>query len=320
MAGFTVSSLTTYVKENADKILVASITGAETLKVPGINIMAGIKNAEKIMLFANTAPFQAGGVCSFNASGSSTFSDRTLTVTKLKWQDTFCPEDLEAKFLSTKLIAGSNYDALPFEQLIMDAVTSNIALGIEQAIWKGDTNSVGSNVLKQFDGWLKTIDAASPIYATPVSTLTTSNVISVFDEIYTLVPAALLNNPNKPLIAFCGWDVFRLLLIAEKNLNYFNYDPANAYATGEFVMPGSGLKVKAVHGLDNGQLGENANYKDRIVCTWVGNLAYGTDMANEYEEAKLWYSPDDQNIKGSIKWKSGCQIAYGSEIVTYKRS
>lgn len=319
MAGFTVSGLTSYVKDNADDILVAAITGAETLKYPGINIMAGIKNAERIMLFANSAPFQVGGVCSFNASGSSTFTERTLTVTKLKWQDTFCPEDLEAKFLSTKLIAGSNYDSMPFEKLIVDSVTQNIALGIEQAIWQGDTTLTNMNVLKQFDGWLKTIDAASPVLATATADITAANVIGIFDDVYKKIPMSLLSNPAKPMVAFCGWDTFRLLIIALKDANAFHYDAGTAYKTGEITLPGSGLSVKAVHGLDT-LSGSLASYADRIVCTWPGNLAYGTDLANEYEEAKFWYSSDDQNVKGSIKWKSGCQIAYGSEIVTYKNS
>lgn len=319
MSGFTVSGLTTYVRDNADNILVASITGAETLKTPGINIMAGIKNAERLMLFANTAPFQAGGTCAFNASGSSTFTEKTLTVTKLKWNDTFCPEDLESKFLSTKLVAGSNYDAMPFEQLLMDSITQNIAFQIEQAVWQGDTTLTANTTLKQFDGWVKLIDAASPVYATPTADITTSNVISIFDEIYTLIPASLLNNPNKNMIAFCGWDTFRILMIAEKNSNKYHYEVGDANTTGEYTMPGTGLKVKAVHGLDN-ITGTPSTAKDRIVATWTGNLAYGTDLANEYEEAKFWYSPDDQNVKGSIKWKSGCQIAYGSEVVTYKNS
>ena len=78
-----------------------------------------------------------------------------------------------------------------------------------------------------------------------------------------------------------------------------------------------GLKVIAVNGLTNIS-GTTADYQDRIVCCADANLYYGTDMANEEESAEVWYSHDDQNIKGSIKWKSGCQIAYGSEIVTYK--
>lgn len=319
MSGFTVTGLTTYVAENADRILAASITGAETLKVPGISIQAGIKNAEKIMLFANTAPFQVGGTCAFNASGSTTFSDVTLTVSPLKWNDTFCPEDLQTKFLSTKLVAGSNYDSLPFEELIMKNVTDNIAFQLEKTIWQGDTTLTNLNDLKQFDGWLKKIDAGSPISATPTADITTGNIIGIMDEIYTLIPAALLNNVEKPLTAFMGWDTFRLLMIAEKNSNKFHFNPGEAYATGEYTMPGSGLKVKAVHGLD-AIAGSLASYTDRIICTYPANLFYGTDLANEYEEAKLWYSMDDQNIKGSIKWKSGCQVAYTTEIVEYSNS
>lgn len=321
MSGFTVTGLTTYVAENADNILKASILGAETLKIPGISIQAGIKNAEKLLLLANTAPFQVGGTCAFNASGSTTFTNRTLTVSPLKWNDTFCPEDLEIKFLSTKLVAGSNYDSMPFEAEIMGLVTQNIASQLEQTIWQGDTtNHVFSGHLKQFDGWLNVIDAASPVYATATAGITTGNVIGIFDDIYTIIPAALRNKPDKPLIALCGWDTFIKLMIAEKNGNSYHYgDIGNASAVGEYTMPGTGLKVKAVNGLNN-ITGTTSTYKDRIVCTYMANLFYGTDLANEYEEAKLWYSMDDQNIKGSIKWKSGVQIAYGSEIVTYKNS
>ena len=319
MAGFTVTGLTTYVAENADRILAASITGAETLKVPGISIQAGIKNAEKIMLFSNTAPFQVGGTCAFNASGTTAFTNVTLTVSPLKWNDTFCPEDLQIKYTSTKLVAGSNYETLPFEELIMKNVTDNIAFQLEKTIWQGDTTLTNLTDLKQFDGWLKKIDAGSPISATPTADITTGNIIGIMDDIYTLIPAALLNNAEKPLTAFMGWDTFRLLMIAEKNSNKFHFNPGEAHSTGEYTMPGSGLKVKAVHGL-NSIAGSLASYTDRIICTYPANLFYGTDLANEYEEAKLWYSLDDQNIKGSIKWKSGCQIAYTTEIVEYSNS
>ena len=207
MAGFTVSGLTTYVRENADKIYTAAILGATTLKYPGISIQAGIKNADKLMLFANTAPIQVGGVCSFNASGSSTFTDVTLTVSPLKWNDTFCPETLENKYTSTKLVAGSNYDTMPFEQLIMDNVMANLNASAEKYTWQGDTN-LGVQDLKQVDGWLKKIDAGSPIYATATAAITAANVISIFDDVYKKIPAALLNAPGKDLVAFCGWDTF----------------------------------------------------------------------------------------------------------------
>ena len=318
MAGFTVSALTTYVRENADKIYTAAILGATTLKYPGISIQAGIKNADKLMLFANTAPIQVGGVCSFNASGSSTFSDVTLTVSPLKWNDTFCPETLENKYLSTKLVAGSNYDSLPFEQLIMDNVIANLNASAEKYTWQGDT-TLGVQDLKQVDGWLKKIDAGSPIIATATADITAANVIGIFDNVYSLIPAALRNNPAKPMVAFCGWDTFVILILAVKNANAFHYDAGNSAVTGEITLPGSGMKVVAVHGL-NAITGSLASYTDRIVCTYPSNLFVGTDLISEMEEAKVWYSEDDQNIKGSIKWKVGYQIAYTTEVVTYKNS
>lgn len=319
MSGFTVSSLSNYAKENADNFIKASILGAKSLKYPGIRVVAGIKYQEKLPVFANTAPVQAGGTCAFNASGSSTFSDITLTVSNLKWQDTWCPYDLETKFLATKLTAGSNYEQLPFEQVIMDEVIANIEAQAEKYTWQGDTTLTNLVDLKQVDGWLKKIDAGSPTYATATAAVTKSNVISIFDDIYSSIPAELLNRPDKPMIAFCGWDVFRLLILALKDANAYHYDAGNAATAGEITLPASGLKVVAVNGL-NPITGSKASYTQRIVCTYPQNLIVGTDLANEYEEADIWYSKDDQNIKGSIKWKVGYQVGLTTEVVTYKNS
>lgn len=318
MAGFTVSDLTNYVRENADKIYTQAILGATTLKYPGISVQAGIKSSDKLMTFANTAPIQVGGTCAFNASGSSTFSDVTLTVSPLKWNDTFCPETLQAKFLSTKLVAGSNYDTLPFEELIVNNVIANLNASAERYTWQGDT-TLGLQDLKQVDGWLKKIDAGSPILATATAALTAANVISIFDDVYKKIPATLLNAPGKELVAFCGWDTFRILIIALKDLNAFNYTAGDAANTGTITLPGSGLKIVAAHGL-NVISGSKASYGQRIVCTYPANLFVGTDLISDLEEAKFWYSEDDQDIKGSIKWKVGYQVAFTTEVVTYKNT
>ena len=166
---------------------------------------------------------------------------------------------------------------------------------------------------------MKKIDAGSPILATATADITAANVIGIFDDVYSKIPAQLLNNPEKPMVAFCGWDTFRILILAIKDLNAFNYTAGDAAKTGEITLPGSGLKIVAVHGL-NAITGSLASYTDRIVCTYPANLFVGTDLISEMEEAKIWYSEDDQNIKGSIKWKVGYQVAYTTEVVTYKNS
>ena len=319
MSGFTVSALTDYVRENADDIYTSSIMKATTLKELPITIQSGIKKTDALMSFTNVADLQADGGCAFNASGSSTFSDKDLTVTKVKWQDVFCPDDLEAKFLSTKLTAGSNYDSLPFEELIIGQVIKNINKHVERMLWQGDTSDAFDPNLKLVDGWLKIIDAGSPVEATSQSDVTEANIISILDEMYTLIPEDLNDDEDKALVAMMGWANFKKLIIAGKKLNYFNWDTGNAFQTGEIFMPGTGLKVKALNGL-NDIAGGNADYDDRIILTYAQNLYMGTDLANEYEEAKIWYSDDDQNIKSSIKFKIGTQVRDISEVVSYKNS
>lgn len=315
---FTVSSLTNYVVENENNIIRQSVLGAKTLKVPGINIMAGIKYSEQLNLLSATGSFQTDAGCSYNTSGSATFTQRQLTVSKIKVQQTFCPDDLETKYTSKKLVDGSYYDKLPFEQELVDLITRNIAAQLEIAIWQGDTAN-GLADYNKFDGWIKVIDAASPVYATAAGTITVSNVIGIFQDIFVKIPARLIGSDRHP-VAFCGWDVFRLLLNAYTTANLFHYQTDQAAQTGELMIPGTSLKVIAVNGLNALSGTVAATYNDRIVCTWPGNLAFGTDLANEYEEAKVWYSMDDQNIKTSIKFKAGCQVAFGSDIVTYKRA
>ena len=200
--GFTVSGLTDYVKETDNDILQAAILGADTLKNGGITVQAGIKNAEKLLLMDQDAPFQANGGCGFNASGGTTFTNVTLTVSDLKWQAEWCPQDMEKKFIGHQLV-GSTHESLPFESVIMKAVTDTIASNLDQSIWQGDTTDpFGDGNLKHFDGLLKKLDAGSPIYATAVGSITKSNVIGVFDEVYELIPDELNNNPEKKMKSF----------------------------------------------------------------------------------------------------------------------
>jgi len=207
---------------------------------------------------------------------------------------------------------------MPFEQLIMDNVMANLNASAEKYTWQGDT-TLGVQDLKQVDGWLKKIDAGSPIFATATAALTAANVVSIFDDVYKKIPAELLNAPGKELVAFCGWDTFRILIIALKDLNAFNYTAGDAANTGTIILPGSGLKIVAVHGL-NVISGSKASYGQRIVCTYPQNLFVGCDLISDFEESKAWYSQDDANIKMSIKWKVGYQVAYTTEVVTYKNT
>lgn len=321
MADFTVSSLGDYVRENADKIYTDAALGAQTLRELGISIQAGIKKTDALMIFQNTAPFQADTSCGFNASGTSTFTDRDLTVTEIKWNDQWCPKTLQAKFTSTKLAAGAQrqQEVMPFEEVVMAEVMNNINTQLEYSIWQGDTTNPFNTNLKQFNGLIKTIDGSSPIAATAQADVTSANIIGILNNIYDNIPAALLNNPERPMEVFTGYDNYKLLVQALFSLNNYHYNVADAWKKMSLEMPATGLKVTAVKGMTQ-FAGATYGNKDVMVCTYAKNLVYGTDLEGDYEDAKVWYSQDDDVIKALIRWKSGVQVARPGEIILYKNS
>ena len=312
---FNVTGLTDYIKENEKDIISSSIFSAKSISM--VKVQVGIKSSEDIEIMDSSADFQVDNGCAYNTSGTTTFSRRNLAVSKIMIAETLCPEDLEAKFLQRLVQPGSTHDQLPLEKEITDRKIALIAKQLEVAVWQGDTNAGNTN-RKQFDGWIKIIDAAgTATSATAQVSISSSTVRGIFEDIYSKIPSAILGADD--LVVFCGYDTFRTLMTKLTTDNLFNYTTDSAAASFEMMYPGTNMKIVGVPGLNaDNDAGAAATYKNRIVAARTSNLYFGTDLLNEYEKYDVWFSQDDQNIKTLFRFKAGCQIAFPSEIVTYK--
>jgi hypothetical protein len=275
--------------------------------------MVGVKSSEKINIMETDAIFQAGGTCGFNASGSTTFTQRTVTPGKIKVNEALCPKDLEAKYLQKALPTGSMYDSIPFEQEFADKKAKTIAAQLETGLWQGDTSSVNVN-LNKFDGLVKLIAAASGVVAAnastfisgaPLSSITAANVISIFDGVYRAIPAKVVAADDMTI--FCGQDLFRTYTIALKNSGSFNYQ-IDVKADSEFVLPGTTIKVVAVAGLN----GTNKVYAMRL-----SNLFLGTDLLNEEEKFEIFYAKEADQVRFVAEFKMGVNIAFPDEVAAF---
>ncbi len=312
---FNVSALANYTEENAALLVTSSVLGAKTaslIKSAG-NVMVGVKSSEKINIMETDAIFQAGGTCGFNASGSTTFTQRTVTPGKIKVNEALCPKDLEAKYLQKALPTGSMYDSVPFEQEYSEKKAKTIAAQLETALWQGDTSSVNVN-LNKFDGLVKLIGAASGVVAAnastfisgaPLSSITDANVISIFDGVYKAIPAKVVAADDMTI--FCGQDLFRTYTIALKNSGSFNYQ-IDVKADSEFVLPGTTIKVVAVAGLN----GTNKVYAMRL-----SNMFLGTDLLNEEEKFEIFYAKEADQVRFVSEFKMGVNIAFPDEAVKF---
>lgn len=311
--GFTVSSLTDYVNEQSKELLVAVQFEGETAKFA--NVQTGVKSSEALQILTNTPIAQDGASCGFNASGDSTFTQRLITTKAVKFQDELCMRTLEAKWTQMLLKKGQQYEANIPSAIISDLIAQINAIN-EKMDWQGDTTDLSAN-LNKYDGLIKIIKAATGtnVATAQAGPVTTSNVRTLMQNVIAKIPAALKGDSKVKV--FCGYDIaelYRQKLFID-NLYHF---PANGDQKG-IMVEGSVHELIPVHGLDG--LGSNTGDDPFVFALDPDrNLYLGVDMENEHEQAKMWYSDDDDLAKYSFRYKRGWQIAFPGEIVEYSNS
>jgi hypothetical protein len=307
---FNVTGLTNYTNELSTELVVRSLFGSKTaavLQAAG-QVQVGVKSAEALNILSSDIFFQQDG-CGYTASGNTTFSQRVITVGKIKIEETLCPQTLEAKWLQTQMVPGSP-TSIPFEEQIGQEKASRIAKLIEVSMWQGDTVTSNTNPnTNRFDGFNKIIDAVSASTVSgntsAATAITVANVEDLIDNMYNAAPADIADADD--LVLFVGIDTFKKYTTALRASNLFHYA---ADSEGmEIMIPATNLKMIAVGGL---------NGTDRMFLGRLTNFFVGTDLANEEEEMKFWYSEDNNEVRFRASFKYGVQIAFPDQLVRFK--
>lgn len=309
---FNVDALANYTKQNAQNLVTSSVLGAKTIDLikQASNVMVGVKSSETINIMDTDTLFQAGSNCGFTASGTTTFTQRTVTVGKIKVNESLCPKDLEAKYLQEALPRGSRYDSIIFAEQYSNRKAQKIAEALEKAVWQGDTTSVDTQLL-HFDGLIKQVNAgavqanANPYIGTVATSITASNVIAVMDAVYAAIPAAVVDKDD--VVIFCGMDVFRTYTIALKNANLFHYN-YDGKANGEFTLPGTTIRVIATPGL---------NGTSKVYAMRLSNIFFGTDLLDEQERFDIFYAREADAVRFIAEFKAGVNVAFPGEVVKF---
>lgn len=317
---FSVGTLGNYTRENENLLVTSLVAAPKTAMLiqAGGNMQTGIKSSEKINIMDTNALFQAGGGCGFSASGTTSFTQRTLTVGKIKVHESLCPKDLEAKYtqkLLQKGTAGLAYDTVSFAADYTGKKIARIGDQLEIALWQGDTGSGNPN-LNKFDGLLKTIVAdganvvnanALAFYGTPLTGgFTPATIINAVNAVYKAIPVAVLAK-GENVVVFAGWDVFRMYGVALTEGKYF-VNWSETMKTGEMFIPNTGIKMVAVPGLNG------TNY---MVATHLENLYLGTDLENEEERFELFWAKEADEMRFMAEWKYGINYAFPEEVVKF---
>lgn len=320
---FSVGTLTAYVIENEKELISKSIFDAKTADIllSEGTVMNGVKTKEKINILDTDATFQAGTGCTYTPSGTTSITQREVTVAPIKVVEDLCIADLDAGFMQKALKPGYQ-NSIPFEKEYTDLKAKKIAKQLEKAIWQGDTTSLDAN-LAPFDGYIKIIDAAGTAIAAnsatygvtsaPVSTgtgIVAANVKSIINAMWLALPADIQGHDD--IRIFCGWDVFYKYINAYTDQNLFNFAPTGSevkISDGEVTIPGTSYKLTAVHGLDT---------TNRLFAGRMYNFVAATDMLHEEEKWKIMPDQFDNYLRFQAFFRFGVNVAFPDQIVSFK--
>lgn len=312
------SGLSAYTKQLVKPLLTSAVFDAKTQQLilaSGI-VIPNVKSSVAIPLMETDAVFAAQS-CSFDASGTTTFSQRTITVGKIKVEEKICPKDLEAYFTQEALKAGSTYEDFgnaDFQKAYFDKKNIRIASQLETAIWQGDATGATANTNK-FDGLQKLIAAGSPVLAnvsgytgvtgSPIVTVNASNIIAATEGIYKAIPVGVLSKGDVKI--FVGNDWYRLLILAYREKNMFSYNPQDSQAAS-FILPATNVEVISVNGL---------NGTGDAYAISLSNMALAVDLVDEEGSYKMWYSEDNNDVRYRVEFKMGVNVAFTNEVTSF---
>lgn len=297
---FVVTSLPAYVQDNKD-LIIKNFALVGTASRQRFGIQTGIKTSAYLNYLELNPTLQDGKGCGFTALGSATLTQRTITTAVIKVNMDICPDSLLGKYAEYLVRIGANSNELPFEQYIIDGVTTEINKKIEKLIWQGDTTQASNTDLKWINGILKQLASDSDKVA--VSIAANTAIYDAIKAVYLAIPEETLERGAEIYVSPANYRDFLMAMVEKK---YFNYSGPQDSAPEEFVFPGTDVKVVKTPGL--------AGVNDRIVASFPENFVYGCDAEGDLEDVKIWFSDDDDLFKLKVKWNSGIAYRFPNQV------
>lgn len=304
---FDVSALAAYI-ENQDFPLVANLQISSDTAMLATK-QTGIKGSSKLHFLSSDVTFQTNDCSARSASGTTTLTDKTLTVGDVAIRENLCPKTLIGKWAQIELQIGSQGDKVMPEavaSVYMAEKMAQIQEAIEDADWNGDTALTSGN-RSFYDGWIKYIDAGSPVAGntgsiTSGTGITTANVLTALHAMFLAMPKELQAKSGKSLFVPRAW--YNAYTIAGVNGNFYNYQFADEETQ---LLIGTDVVLRPTDALSN-----------RMFLTYNENLVIGMDGDADEDNMMVRLDPvSEKNIFYDVEFKRGTQVQFTELVVQF---
>ena len=294
-----VTALNNYVEEKRLPLIAKSFLRGKTIDL--IQIETGVLQDTALNLVSASVEFGDGASCGWDATEGVALSQRILKPTFLKINQAFCDKDLLKKWASYEVKLAAGREQLPFEEKFMEEIANAINESIEKLVWQGDSGNDNEP-----DGFLKILETGgSGVVSVTWNAGTTA--YNKIKAVYNKIPANIIDKEDT--VIFVGEETYREFVqdLVAANLYHFSPD----YKAGEYMVPGTSIRVIAVNGL---------NGTGKIVAGRLSNFFYGVGAEDDKDTFDFWYSKDNREFRLAAYFAMAVQVAYPNEIVLGKQA
>lgn len=286
------SALSDFNNETAGEVIPKIVYAGNTAEYTSVK--TGVKYKEPLNLFDVDVNVQTGAGCITTPSGSANFTQRDLQVVQRASHDGLCLRDMDTKYLGiTSLGAGSYNETFKLAGTYMDMVANQMRKSNESFIWNATAGVEGVDGLKTI---ISGSTAGVNVAGTGDATLTN------LDTMIQALPSDVADRDD--LTFFMSIPKFRAFVSAVRSANNYYFNPADVSNRGgvlDMMYPFENIRVVGTAGLAS---------SDRIILTPAKQIVIGTDLESDIDEAKVWYSLDDDKLYHRLVMKLGVQVAY----------
>lgn len=299
----TLSNSTTYTGKNLDGFYsVALLTGKSKER---FRLFPNVKSSVKVGNLA-LGNVLAADSCTFDATGTITLGQKTLSVCALKVNIELCEKDYESLYLSEQMRPGSNIDGnIPseFNDYLMKLLADRISQQTEVICWQGDSSGSPGTLCNGILVQLAADSVKVSVAATGSNISTTATCIAEIAKIYNAIPYALDKSKVKIFISPATATAYKQALVAA--------NPALVgYNQGDYKLTYIDVELVLAPGMPT----------NKAVAADPDNLWMATDLVSDEGELNIISMKGilgQPTVRMVTEFKLGFGYGNASEIVYY---
>jgi hypothetical protein len=306
---FDVSALAAYI-EDRDFPLIGELQVSPELTAGEATKQVGLKGTSNLHYMETDVVFQDGDNCSRTASGTTTFTNRSITVAPITVSEDLCLNDLRNKWTQILLRQGTmeGKQVMPEEiaAIYFEEKSKKWLQATDVADWQGDTAS-GTVNLQRYDGWIKLIDAGSAVNGntggiTVATGVTAANILAVLEGMWLARTEELRERDDVVCYIPSTW--YDLYISALKAANLYHYVSQD----GDTLYYGTTMRLRPTYGLRT---------LNRAFITYPTNLVIGMDGENDGDFEYRLDPVTNKKILVDADWTRGCQVFFTEQVVEF---